>query len=750
MSRRRDLDASIAPVPVPDRPARAGALVPWDPQLGAELPDDEIDLRKLWETLLRSRWTILTVAAVVAFSTLGASLLMRPVYRAAALIEIRPEGFDSIRLDGPAPPLEAGRREFLETQFRIIESESVVDAVIARLDLAENRDFTRDSDQRGFLNGLRDLFASLSGTRTPAPEDLRATREREWKLRRSVRKRLSIGPVRNSNLVEVHFESTSPQLAAAATNAVIDEYIRLNDARRFRSSSTTSDFLEDQLALAEERLEHSERQLNEFARKNDIVDVDDRTDLAGGRVTGLSTELTATIQARIDAESLYRQAEEGRIAELPPVLESELIRDLKEDDARLSAEYQRLSRIYKRGYPKLRQLEAEIARVRASQALEVRRLASGIEAAYQKARRRETLLRQELEKEKTTLLDQKDRAVHYHILKREWKTNRELHAGLLEQMKRVGATAGMGANRVSIIDPARVPVKPQRPKPALYAGVALLVGLALGIGLALLLAHLDDVVRTAEDLESTTGLTSLGLLPRLEPSELEASESVEGLSYTQRRNPLAQALRSVRTNLLIGSPSVLQVTSASPGEGKTTTAASMAVVLAQSGARVLLVDADLRRPRVHAVFGTARGPGLAELLTGDPGVKLVDTFVPGLSLLPAGEGDGEPADLLGSMNMDVFLEQVSGSFDHVVLDTPPVLGLADATLVATKADAVILVVSAAGTRGEAAREAVRRLRLVGSPLVGAVLNHADDRSDRYGPYGYQEEAAEPIRKARAV
>jgi len=737
--RNENPNSAFPPAPVPQGPENGWMLAPYDPGFAPGPAEEEIDLRAMWQTIVRYRTTILAVAGVVLASTIAATLLMRPVFRGTALVEIRPGGQTVVRMNTIEHAFDARHVEYLETQWRIIRSESVAESVLDRLDLRGDPELTGATRQRGFLSGLGELLGALFAEAKP-PSVAAGPLEPDAEPLETFLERVDVSPVRDSNLVEVSFDSFDPKRSAEVANAVVEQYVRLSDLRRIHSASGAREFLEQEIAKAEERLQESERELNGFARAHNIVDVDEGADLVETHVAQLSHDLTETVGERITAEALYRQVQSGHAANIPALAENDLISKLQETRAQLSAEHVRLSRIYKDSYPKVSQLRAQIRDVDASLAAEQHRVAAKITADFEKARRKEELVRVELDEQKDALLDLKDRAVQYHILKRDWLTNRELHAGLLERMKEVGVAVGMEVSNVSVIDRARVPVEPHRPRLVVNTSAALAAGLALGIALAFLLAYLDDVVRTPEDFESLTGLASLGLVPKLDEPDLAPCDRLEILSHTRRQSSIAEALRSVRTNLLGSSLSstarVLQVTSAFEGEGKTTTAGNLAVVLAQRGSRVLLVDADLRRPRLHQIFGVEQNPGLRDILAGGHPEAIAKTEIENLWVLPAGDPPNDPAELLASMNMEVLIEQVREAFDFVVIDSPPILGLADSAVVGTKVDGVIVVVSAEGARKGAVREAVKRLRLVRAPLLGGVLNMADERRCAYGTYGY--------------
>ncbi len=486
------------------------------------------------------------------------------------------------------------------------------------------------------------------------------------------------------------------------------------------------------------KLETSEKELNEFARKRRIIDVEDKSNIMTTRLEELSRSLTDVQSQRINAESLYRQAKQGNIESLQAILDEALIKQLKEEYTRLNGEYARLAKIYKDAYPKQQQLRSQRDQIKASLDQEVGRVVSSLKTNYAHLLNRERLLERAVQAQKEELLNLQDRAVQYNILKREWETNKELYSGLLERMKEVGVVAGMETNNISVIDPALVPISPHSPKLMLNLGIAGILGLMGGIGLAFVLAYLDNTVRTPDELERAIHIVNLGLLPRTSGKATAANLQLDLVSELHREHEISEAFRSIRTSLMFsspqGAPKSILVTSALPGEGKTTFATNLAIVLAQNGAKVLLIDGDLRKPRLHKVFGVPTSPGLSDWLVGVHQNPIYRTDVENLLIMASGTSPPNPTELLSSLNMDNFLKQAGERFEYVILDAPPTLGLADSIALSTKVKGVILVAAAGMASKDALKEAVKRLRTVRAPLIGAVLNMVEMTSGQYRYY----------------
>lgn len=735
-------------LPQPYSYENTGAMAPYDPYR-TDQNDDEIDLREIWRIIVKHRRTILLFTTIVLITTLFATLMLRPVYRATTLIEITPNSHGMVKFqnveENDLQPLE-----YRETQTKILQSESVAQAVIDKHNLLDHPEFNGKLQQRGLGSGLRQIKTALvdpltkmvSSSFRDSPTAVTEKQDPELIVQRKVldkfSKELTVSLIRRSNLFEVSFDTFDPELSATLANTVASEYIRLNDERRFQSGSSAKNFLQREIQRVQGKLETSEKELTEFARKHQVVDLEDKNNIMSTRLQDLNNNLTEVKSDRITAEALYNQAQSANIETLPSILQEDLIKTLKAEYTQLRSEYMRMSGIYKPKYPKLQQLGAQVEQIKTSLNQEVANIVASLQVNYEQLTKKEQLLDMAVEQQKTLILDLQNRAVQYNILKREWETNKELYSGLLERMKEISVTAGMELNNIAIIDQAAVPIKSHKPKLALNLGIAGVLGLMGGLGLAFLLAFLDNTVRSPEELEKVVHLANLGLVPKVHNKDLPEGTSLDLLSHQVREKELPEAFRSIRTSLMFsspgGAPKSLMVTSVSKGEGKSTTAINLAIVLAQNNASVLLLDADLRLPRLHKAFGVPRGPGLTEYLVNDNLDAFYETEIPNLTLLTAGTPPPNPAELLSAENMDKLLQGVGESFDYVIVDTPPILGLADPLILSTKVQGVILVTAAGQVSKGALRDGVRRMRSVRAPLIGAVLNQVEPNSSEYGYY----------------
>lgn len=687
--------------------------------------DDEINLLEYWRILVERKWLVAGIAAGVFVLALALTLLATPIYRASSTLQIERETLKIMDVEGLTPTESPMDRDFYQTQYELLQSRSLARRVIQDLRLVEHPQFEKVVDS---------ARTSLAATAAKAAAPTQPLLERA--LVEPVLAALSIEPVRNSRLVRVNFDSPDPELAARVANAYADAFIASNLERRFDASSYARKYLEERLAQLKGRLADSEKALIDFATQEQLVSVGEKdASLDAQNLADLNSSLAQAQSARIRAEATWRQASAGNGLGLPQVVASPLIQKLRESRAEIAAEYQQKLRTFKPDYPDMRSLAGQLAEVDRQIATEVDNIRSAIRAEYAAARQHEVLLEARLASLRHDVLDVQARSIQYNILKREAETNRELYDGLLQRYKEIGVVGNVGANNISVIDRADVPDKRHSPRIPLNLAVGLLLGGMAGVLAAFLLHHLDRTIHTPQALAALVPLPVLGAIPKLPEgtSPQQASQDV--------RSPFSESYRSVRTALQFatenGLPRRLLLTSSGPGEGKTTSATELARNIAQLGKRVVLVDADLRNPSVHRVTGIPNGVGLSNILAGaaEPADALRQGSEPGLSVITSGPLPPNPPELLAGERLAHLLDALSAQFDVVVIDGPPVLGLADAPLLANAAGATVLAVGADDTRSDSVQHALQRLAAAQARVIGTLLTRFD--IDRKGQaYGY--------------
>ncbi|MDR7135863.1 capsular exopolysaccharide synthesis family protein [Lysobacter niastensis] len=697
--------------------------------LGQEPDSDEINLLEYWRILRERQWLVVGVTAAVALVALVLTLLATPVFRAGSTLQIERETIQLLDVQGLQPAESPYDIDFYQTQYELLQSRSLAQRVVQDLRLVEHPYFAKT------VAAVDEAFNERNPGKANA---LGKAQAREDALVGTVMGGLTVEPVRNSRLVRVNFDSPDPQLAARISNGYGDAFIASNIERRFDASSYAKKYLEDRLTQLKGKLEDSERDLVTFSEKEQIVSVgEDKPSLDAQNLGDINSALAAAQSARIKAEAQWRQASTGDGLGLPQVVANTLIQKLREQRATLSADYQQKLGTMKPDYPDMVRLHNQIGEVDRQIATEVGNVRAALQAEYGAAQEQETLLQERIAGLKSDVLDLQGRSIQYNILKREAETNRQLYDALLQRYKEIGVAGGIGANNISVVDRAQVPDFPHSPRKALNLAVGLLLGGFLGVLLAFLLHYLDKAVHNPKALETASRRPVLGAIPLLGKGATPAQ------AVADLRSPFSEAYRSVRTALQFatssGLPRSLLISSAGPAEGKTTTAVELARNIAQLGKRVVLIDADLRKPSVHRALGLTNEAGLSNLLAGAAAsAQVVQTMGDGLSVITSGPIPPSPPELLGGHAFAELLQELGQRFDVVVLDGPPVLGLADAPLLAHHAAATLLVAAAGETRSDAIDAALRRLNATGARVLGSVLTRFDAKrqGENYG-YAYE-------------
>lgn len=723
-----------------DRPlqpagSRALAVEMFDERKDAD--SDEIDLLAYWRILVKRRWLVLGILAAVVALALIATLMMPPIYRATAVLQIDRESVQILQVEGVGNA-EAAAPDFLTTQYELLQSRSLAERVANELNI--DAATVARLDATGWWQRATSALRPQSSDGAEPGGETEAEADQLANLGQAVgivRQGLTVEPVRNSRLVRVHFDSTLPAFSARVVNAVADGFIAHAIERKFDASSYASRYLEEQLALAKGRLEESERALVDFAsRENIVASGESGQSLESQNLGALNEALAAAQSERIRAQAAWNQVSGG--GALPAgAISNSILNTLQQQRATLNAQYQQQLQTYKPDYPSMQALQGQIEEVDRQIEQERASVRASIRAEYDAAQSRENMLVAQLNTLRTRTLDVDNRSIDYNILRREADTNRQLYDSLLQRYKEVGvaAGAGVGTNNISIVDRAMVPTSRYKPSLPLNLAIGLMLGLMLGVLVAFVLEFLDDTIKTPEDLEQHLRLALLGVVPNLRKGTV-----AEALA--DPRSAFSESYRSVRTALQFstdrGVPKVLLVTSPSAAEGKSTTALTLARNFAQLGKRVLLVEADLRNPSLHRVTGMRAELGLSSVLAGAASISQVirDTDDERLQVILAGPLPPNPAELLSGSRLLSMLTIAAEKYDQVIIDGPPVLGIADAPILSNVVSGTLLVVHSGKTRIKTAQSAIKRLAAARAHLIGGLLTHYDAKVAGYG-YDYE-------------
>ncbi len=726
------------------------------PRIYPELLSQESALGEYVRVLAKRKWTVLACLLTIFSIVAIASLKMTPVYEASGSIAINKADSGLVNFNNsPTFNLDYYDPTELETEVKILQSDLLALQVVKELGL----------DRRPEFGGRT---TPLPSSLDLAPDPLQADSGRTSSLLSAFRGSLKVTLAPNTHIVEVHYRSADKDLAATVVNTLMSTYTENNFKSRFDSTMQASDWLSKQLVDLQMKVETSQEKLVRYQKEHEILGIDEKQNITTQKLDELNKALTTAESERMDKESVYRLVEAGdgdTIASAASALDaagagnqagSGLLENLRTKEADLKIQAAELNTQFGPSYPKLAQLNNQLKEVDAQLLAETRKVGGKIRGQYMAALQRESMLHDALEKQKQEANKLNESAIEYSLLKRDLDTNRQLYEGLLEKLKEAGVSAGLRSNNFRIVDVARVPTTPVEPNIPRNLTFAFMLGLTSGVGLAFLLEGLDNTVRTTEQAQMISGLPPLGMIPLGSRSAREgpsakrlviatSKEAVELITQVRPQSQMAESYRALRTSLLLSNlgapPKVIMVTSALPQEGKTTTSINCAVVLAQKGIRVLLIDADLRRPSIHKTLGMGPRSGLSNVLTGSATLETAITrspILPNLDVLPAGTPPPNPAELLASSNMRDVLAELREQYDHIVVDTPPTLSVTDAVVLSPRADAIVLVIRSGQTTKQALRRSRDILMQVNAKVSGVLLNAVDLSSpDYYYYYEYQ-------------
>jgi len=716
------------------------------------LPSQESTLREYMRVLIKRKWMVIAVVVGIFMAVAIASLRQTPVYEAVGRIAVNKADPNLITFKDSGPVVDYYDQADLDTEVRILQSDLMALQVIRQLNLDRRPEFGGHSDQK-----QPNLVA----------DPLQTDSNRTSALLGSFRGNLRVTLIPNTRIIEIHYNSTDPQLAAGAVNTLAATYVEQNFKTKFESTMQASDWLSKQLVDLQMKVETSQEKLVRYQKEHEILGTDEKQNIITEKLDELNKELTIAESDRMQKEAVYRQTQSDDPDQVAAAIiayttgagssaGSGLLDKLREQQVALRIQVAELSTQLGPNHPTVVKLNNQLKEIDRQLQSETNKAVDHLKGQYLAALQRENMLNGSFEKQKQEANKLNESAIEYSILKRDLDSNRTLYEGLLGKLKEAGVTAGLRSNSFRIIDAARVPTSPSEPNIPRNLSFALVLGVISGVGLAFLLESMDNSVRTPEQATALSALPSLGMIPLGSKSASHGAtgkrlaltgskEVVETVTQVRPQSQMAESYRALRTSLLLSNlgapPKVIMVTSARPQEGKTTTSINTAIVLAQKGVRVLLVDADLRRPSIHKTLGMGPRSGLSNVLTGSATVQQTITtspILPNLFILPAGTPPPNPAELLASSNMRDLIAELRELYDHIVIDTPPTLSVTDAVVLSPSADATILVIRSGQTTKQALRRARDILMQVNAHVAGVLLNAVDLTSpDYYYYYEYQ-------------
>jgi len=724
----------------------------------------EVDLMEYWQVIVKRKWIAITFAGAIIFLVGVFSFLVTPKYESTATLLIE-EGTSKILSIDEAFGYQSRVVQdlrFFNTQINLLKSKSLAERVARKLNLISRPEFSSKKKKSiiNFLIGIISFkwISHEKGVKGRKSNSIFASNPYS-NLAELIKNSIKVKPIPNTKLIEVSYASSDSALSAEVVNTLAEEFINFSVEKRFERTQQASDFLGAQIASLREDLAAKERELQRYGQQEELFFLGDRESAALNKFADLYKAYTQAQIERIKAEAAYRELKNVDVDSIPQSVSSPVIQQLRAEYTRIKNEYEEKSKIFKPSYPEMVSLKAKLESMKE----ELKKAVDAAESDYRTALKREYSLKSLLDKQKDNVAKMNSSAITYNSLKIEVDNIRKQLNSLIEKQKETLVSeklSGLKASNISIIDRGEVPKRPVSPNKKRNLLLAFLIGIFGGVGLCFLVENLDNTVKGPEDAEKLTGLPSLGIIPYLAPDGESKKRSnrnslrfgysygdqngkeedallkikeIELINHLYPKLSISEDYRTVRTSILLSNaetpPKVIAISSALPMEGKTATVVNMAVSF-----KVLVIDSDLRKPRLNRIFKARNVAGLSNYLSGKIDLKdaIQKTSIKNIWILPSGPIPPNPAELLNSKKMKEMIGELRKGFDVVLLDTPPILAVIDSVIVSSLADCAIVVVSVGKIKRKPFINAVEELRRAKVKIIGAVLNGLKiDKGDYY-------------------
>lgn len=712
-------------------------------------PSEEVHLKDYLEVILRKKWLVISILFFTFISTLIFSLAAEKQYEAWGSLEVNQVAQKITNFEDMVND-KLRFEEFVATQTSLLKSDNLANLVIDKLNLAEHPiiiEKQKKSTGNGLSNRIKAVVKGFlqrnqDGIQDPEISEVLSRAMTQKALLKFFKDRLAISPQRDSMLINISFVSPDRWLSKEAVNTLMDEFIRWKMNQRVEASEKARDFLMRQIDQAKINLEAAEEKQNKFAKQAGIVSMDTKLNSVFRQLEDINSALGEAEANFSRTETIYKQALQDGPSSLPQVLNSPLINQLKSEYINLRSEYEKLSEVFREDYPDVKAVKSRMNSIEAQINGESQKIFNSIRYEYETALGLVKSLTEKFERKKQQAMDLNERATQYKIMEREVETNKAIYQSLLQRAREIESMAGVSPNNFQIIDQASLPIFPATPNVKLNLLLAIVLGLTAGIGGALLVEYFADTITSPEQISERFHIPVLGVIP------LEKENPDYPLELTFNHNPragLSEALLtskvSIQLSLSGDQAKCLAITSTIPGEGKTTISANLAQTFAGSGEKVVIIDADLRKPRMHKVFSEATGPkngfGLSNYLAGYSDDNLVaKTGIKNVFLIRSGPPPPNPVELLASSKFKTLVQSLSKNFDRIIIDAPPHQGLADILVISRQVGGIILVSGI----GECTREGLRHFKQamtnVRGNVLGCIVNKYNPNQS-YGQNHYQ-------------
>ncbi|MEP7341431.1 MAG: polysaccharide biosynthesis tyrosine autokinase [Acidobacteriota bacterium] len=736
--------------------------------------ENAINLRELWRRIKRRKWLVVLIVSVTTLMMAVETARQKNVYQATATVEI---GKNAQMILKTGDLTIENDNSQIETALFLLSSYPLLEETAINLNLDKNLAFLDITKQRSFWDVVKQkLDKDDSDGERKAEEDRLDVEQIEatnlQKLSREESKRLApyvnilrdgltVKQLRTSKLVKLSFNHTNPEIAAMVTNGIAQTFKERSFYRKTEKYSNTSSWLNRSTRDLESQMQKAEQAIADYTRANGIFSTEGKEDLTTTKLSHLYDQTMRAETDRLIKQSLYEEVRQGRVAQLPEAFSNTATSDLQKKLSDLTVAAAQLNAKYGADNPRVVEVKDQVVALREEISKTRTQLAEKLKADYERAQRDEASLKAALGRAKGEAVQQNQTAIQFNILKQNVETAKSLYTDFLQKTRQADIEMAQQSRDVIIAEPARTPEGPIGPQRFRSVLLSFLLSLAAGVGLCFLLDHLDNTIKTVDDVTRYVHLPSLGIIPSLNSAaarrgvygqrkkslngkpETAAMQATSALAKGDSSTPVAEAYRMLRTSILLAAagqpPKTILMTSSQPGEGKTTTSVNTGICLSQMGAKVLIIDADMRRPRVHKMFGLNHRRGLSNYLSSDMLLKNVvqPTRIPNLWVLPSGIVPPNSADLLSSEKMHSMLQKLSGYFDHILIDSPPITSVTDPILLSRMVDGVVMVIHGGKSSREMVAYARQELHNVGAKILGVVLNNVNLARDGYDYYYYR-------------
>ena len=710
--------------------------------------EHEINFRDYLDVIFRRKWLIISVLALTFISTVIFTLSSIKIYKSSATMEVKQETPKVTKFE-ELVSAKLNVREFYETQVQLLRSFALAHRIINKMDLSNHpvvvETLYSSQDHIGIAQGIKNFIKSL------LPKDKKKERAKRGLITEEVMKErallnyinsnLEVSLKRNSMLIDISFTSPSRELSKDIVNTAADEFVKWEIDKRLDKSRSARDFLMKQIDQAKIDLERAEEKLNQFAKMTGIVSLDTKLNSVYSQLEELNSALAQARVELISKEAVYNQAATDEPSHLPQVMKSQIIGNLKEEYARIQSEYENLAVTFRDDYPEVKAIKARMESIEKRIGNEEGKIFLAIKNEYMSSLKKSRSLQSSVKLQKGLAIDLNERATQYKIMDREVQTNKAIYQSLLERLKEIESMVGINSSNIYIVDRAALSIFPYKPKVFLNLMLAIIVGLFFGIGLAFFMEYFEDSITDPDQISERFQIPILGVVPFVKNDGYPIEESF----INDPKSAMSESLRTARVSIQLSGDSnhakSFLLTSTGPEEGKTTLAINLAMTFAGANEKVILVDADMRKPRVHKALALESGGGdngkvLSSFLAGviDKGY-IYNTKVENLHVIPAGPIPPNPVELLASNRFTKLMDHLREHFDRIIFDSPPFHGFADILVLSQKVGGVILVSSIGETSRDSLRHFKKDLLNVNGTILGCIVNKVK-LSKRYGYHSY--------------